>query len=249
MTSQPRTSSDGPSGDADVSPLFTPFDLGEFALANRFVMAPMTRAQSPAGVPGEDVAEYYARRAQLGLIVTEGTFIDHPTAGGSDRIPRFYGEASLAGWSRVVEAVHTAGGRIFPQLWHVGATRSDGAPPHPEASVLSPSGLGLDGSPKGVAATAKDLDELIASFARAAKNAQAIGFDGIELHGAHGYLLDEFFWPVTNRRTDGYGGDIAGRVRLSAEIVAAIRAEVGADFPISYRFSQWKGGHFDARFA
>ncbi|AOS64588.1 NADH:flavin oxidoreductase [Actinoalloteichus hymeniacidonis] len=234
----------------DPAVLFTPFQLGNLTLANRFVMAPMTRVHSPNGVPGEDVAAYYARRAEhLGLIVTEGTYIDHPSAGMLADVPRFYGEDALAGWSRVVEAVHAVGGRIIPQLWHIGVTRPEGSPPHPEAPVLSPSGIALDGSPAGVAATGKDLDDLIASFARAAKDAQRIGFDGIELHGAHGYLLDQFHWSVTNRRSDAYGGKAAARARLSAEIVAAIRAEVGPDFPIGFRFSQWKGGHYDARIA
>ncbi len=242
----PSTLLDG----ADPSPLFTPFHLGDLELRNRFVMAPMTRAHSPNGVPGEDVAAYYERRARhMGLLVTEGTYIDHPSAGTYDRVPRFYGDRSLDGWRRVVDRVHAVGGRIIPQLWHVGVTRSEGADPNPDASVLSPSGLDLNGDPKGVAAGKADLDAIVESFARAAADAKRIGFDGIELHGAHGYLLDEFLWDDTNRRKDGYGGTPAGRVRLSAEVVSAVRRAVGPDFPISYRFSQWKGAHFDARIA
>jgi 2,4-dienoyl-CoA reductase-like NADH-dependent reductase (Old Yellow Enzyme family) len=145
--------------------------------------------------------------------------------------------------------VHAAGGRIVPQLWHLGATREPGAPPHPQAPVFSPSGLRADGSAVGEPATTADIDAVIAAFARAAGDAQRIGFDGAELHGAHGYLLDQFFWSRTNQRTDGYGGGLAARARLGAEVVAAVRGEVGPEFPVIYRFSQWKGGHYDARVA
>jgi 2,4-dienoyl-CoA reductase-like NADH-dependent reductase (Old Yellow Enzyme family) len=242
----PATLLDG----ADPSRLFSSFSLGDAELRNRFVMAPMTRAHSPEGVPGEDVAAYYERRARhMGLIITEGTYIDHPSAGTHERIPKFYGEDSLAGWRRVVDRVHAVGGRIMPQLWHVGVTRAEGAPPHPEAPVLSPSGTDLAGEPKGRAAAVDDLDDVVSSFARAARDAKEAGFDGVELHGAHGYLLDEFLWTGTNRRDDGYGGSPEGRSRLSAEVVAAVRESVGPDFPISFRFSQWKGLHFDARIA
>ncbi|MFD0557283.1 2,4-dienoyl-CoA reductase-like NADH-dependent reductase (Old Yellow Enzyme family) [Stackebrandtia endophytica] len=243
------TSSDLETTGADASALFTPFATGPLTMANRFVMAPMTRQHSPGGVPGRDVAEYYARRAHLGLIITEGTYVDHPSAGASADVPRLYGEASLDGWREVVTAVHDRGGKIIPQLWHVGAARPAGAAPHPQAPVLTASGTAPDGSAHGTAATIKDIDEVVAGFARSAKNAQAIGFDGLELHGAHGYLLDDFFWKLTNRRTDAFGGDISGRVKLSTEIVRAVRAEVGPDLPIVYRFSQWKARHYDARFA
>ncbi|MCK9896806.1 NADH:flavin oxidoreductase [Frankia sp. AgB32] len=250
MTSTSAASPAGaaaPLAGTDVTPLFTPFSLAGAKLANRFVMAPMTRQFSPGGVPGEDVAAYYARRAaHVGLIVTEGTYVDHPSAGASDRVPRLYGGDALAGWRRVVDAVHAEGGRIVPQLWHLGATRAAGTPPHPDAPVLSPSGVAADGSVVGEAATEADLDALIAAFARSAAAAQQAGFDGVELHGAHGYLLDQFFWRRTNHRTDGYGGSLAQRARLGAEVIAAVRAEVGPDFPVIYRYSQWKGGYFDA---
>ena len=235
---------------ADPAPLFTPFELGSARLANRFVMAPMTRQFSPGGVPGADVAAYYARRApHTGLLVTEGTYVDHPSAGSSDRVPRFYGADALAGWQGVVQTVHAAGGRIMPQLWHLGATRPAGAPPHTQAPVFSPSGVKADGTVIGDPATAADIDELVASFARAAREAQRLGFDGVELHGAHGYALDQFFWTATNRRGDRYGASLANRARVGAEVVSAIRGEVGPSFPVVYRYSQWKGGHFDARIA
>jgi 2,4-dienoyl-CoA reductase-like NADH-dependent reductase (Old Yellow Enzyme family) len=235
---------------ADPSPLYAPFSLGTAQLANRFVMAPMTRTFSAGGVPGGDVAAYYGRRAgHVGLIVTEGTYIDHPSAGSSDRVPRMYGEDALSGWARVVDAVHKRGGRIFPQLWHLGVARRETSPLFPGAPVLSPSGLALDGRPVGVAASSSDIDAIISSFARAARDAQRVGFDGVELHGAHGYLLDQFLWSRTNRRTDGYGGGPSSRARLGAEVIAAVRAAVGRDFPVVFRYSQWKGREFDARLA
>lgn len=235
----------------DVEPLLTPFDgVPGFALRNRFVMAPMTRKHSPGNVPGDDVADYYARRAaSLGLIVTEGTYVDEPSAGSSGKVPLFCGGEALAGWKKVVDAVHAQGGRIFPQLWHLGATRIPGAAPNHDAPVVSPSGIDLGGEVVGEPASAATIDNIIGSFVRAAADAKRVGFDGVELHGAHGYLLDQFLWPNTNRRNDSYGGSIANRVRISAEIVAAIRETVGVDYPVAYRFSQWKGGHYDARIA
>ncbi|MGW1891131.1 NADH:flavin oxidoreductase [Streptomyces sp. NPDC002004] len=228
-----------------------PFSVGSLTVPNRIVMAPMTREFSPGGVPGEDVAQYYARRAAsgVGLIVTEGTYVGHDSAGTSDRVPRFYGTDALEGWDRVVSAVHEAGGKIVPQLWHVGATRKPGAGPVPSAPPAGPSGLGLDGQPKGSALTAAELDAVVEAFADAAAAAERIGFDGVELHGAHGYLIDQFLWERTNRRADGYGGSIEARSRFAAEIVAAVRAAVSPDFPVIFRLSQWKSGAYDARLA
>lgn len=231
--------------------LARPYAINGLDLPNRVVMAPMTRDFSPGGVPTEDVAAYYARRAAggVGLIVTEGTYVGHASTWASANIPRFHGEANLAGWQRVAEAVHAAGGTIVPQLWHVGATRDPGTGPVPDADVLSPSGLGLDGAPKGRAMTQADIDAVIAAFAESAAAAERLGFDGVELHGAHGYLIDEFLWDGTNRRTDAYGGDLSARTRFPAEVVAAVRAAVSPSFPVIFRFSQWKGGAYDARLA
>ncbi|MEV8314120.1 NADH:flavin oxidoreductase [Streptomyces sp. NPDC059900] len=228
-----------------------PFSVGSLTLPNRIVMAPMTREFSPGGVPGADVAEYYARRAAagVGLIITEGTYVDHASAGTSDRVPRFHGDDALEGWRKVVDAVHGAGGKIIPQLWHVGITRDEGKGPVPAAPAAGPSAIGLDGQPKGSALTADDLDDVIRAFADAAAAAERIGFDGVELHGAHGYLIDQFLWERTNRRTDGYGGDIESRTRFAAEIVAAVRAAVSPDFPVFFRLSQWKAGSYDAQLA
>ena len=162
---------------ADIAPLFTPFTLSGLELSNRFVMAPMTRAFSPGGVPGADVVEYYRRRAShLGLLVTEGTYIDHQSAGSSDRVPLMYGDAPVAGWKNVVDAVHAEGGRIFPQIWHLGLGRREGSAPHPDAPIIGPSGISPSGSPRGIAASLADIDEIIASFARAAATAKEIGF-------------------------------------------------------------------------
>jgi 2,4-dienoyl-CoA reductase-like NADH-dependent reductase (Old Yellow Enzyme family) len=236
--------------DTDPSPLLAPAEVAGLHLRNRLVMAPMTRQFSPGGVPGEDVAAYYRRRASsLGLLITEGTYVDHPSAGSSDRVPRFFGPQALAGWRRVAAGVHAEGGLIFPQLWHLGAQRKPGSPPFPAAPVISPSGVNAAGEAIGEPASEQDLAEIAASFGRSAADARAAGFDGVELHGAHGYLLDQFHWAVSNRRTDRYGGDMAGRVRFSAEVAAAVRAAVGPDYPVAFRFSQWKGGHYDAQIA
>ncbi|TQF73862.1 NADH:flavin oxidoreductase [Rhodococcus spelaei] len=240
-----------PSTPLPVDGLFEPFAVKSLNLKNRFAMAPMTRAFSPDGVPGDDVAEYYRRRAAggVGLIITEGTYIPDPAAGPHTRVPRLYGDESLRGWKAVVDAVHAEGGSIIPQLWHLGVERGDGPRLNPDAPTVSPSGLALDGTPLGRAFTTADLDDLRESWVAAAVNAKDVGFDGIELHGAHGYLLDEFLWARTNVRTDGYGGSLHARTRFPAEVVAAIREAVGDDFAIVYRYSQWKSNHYDARLA
>lgn len=227
--------------------LFTPLTVGSLTVPNRFAMAPMTRAASPGGVPGPDVAEYYRRRAAggVGLIITEGVRLPDPAAGFPFAVPTIAGDAVLAGWRRVVDAVHAEGGTIAPQLWHQGERRetSDGVAP------VSPSGVDPDGKPRGRALSAGELDDIAQAFATAARTARDLGFDAVELHGAHGYLLDEFLWQATNRRTDSYGGDVAGRTRFPAQVVAAVRTAVGPDFPIVYRFSQWKATDYQARIA
>ncbi|MER5985196.1 NADH:flavin oxidoreductase [Streptomyces sp. NPDC001787] len=229
-----------------MASLDEPFTVGDLVVPNRIVMAPMTRMKSPGGVPGQDVAEYYALRAahQVGLIITEGTYVDRAAAGAYEDVPHFYGERSLAGWADVVRQVHRAGGRIIPQLWHTGVVRPGTEPP-----AEGPSGLGLDGSPAGRAMTQQDIDDTVAAFTEAAVAAERLGFDGIELHGAHGYLIDDFLWSGTNRRTDRYGGDPASRARFGAEIVQAIRAAVAPGFPVFFRLSQWKVNRYDARTA
>ncbi len=233
----------------NLGPLFEPFTLKSLTLANRVAMAPMTRNFSPGNVPGDDVAAYYRRRAEggVGLLITEGTTVNHPGASGYADVPFFHGEAALAGWKKVVDAVHAAGGKIFPQLWHVGAVRKPGSEPDDSAPAFSPSGLFAPGKANGVAMSKTDIAEVVTAFADAAADAKALGFDGVEIHGAHGYLIDQFFWEGTNQRDDEYGGSMANRQRFAIEIIEAVRERVGAEFPIMLRFSQWKQQDYEAR--
>ncbi|MBB5705131.1 NADH:flavin oxidoreductase [Sphingopyxis panaciterrulae] len=255
--------------DERIAPLFSPFALRSLRLANRIVMAPMTRGFSPNGTPGADVAAYYARRADTGLIITEGVGVDHPAAlGGSgvdgDNAPHMYGKAALEGWRAVVDAVHAAGGVILPQLWHQGVMREMGTGPHPEVESVRPSGIWgpLDrtamvsphymetvaGEP-GRPMSDSEVADVIASFARSARWAMEIGFDGIAIHGAHGYMIDNFLWEGTNRRTDRWGGDHRARTAFAAELVRAVRREIGPEPVVNFRFSQWKQQDVRARLA
>jgi 2,4-dienoyl-CoA reductase-like NADH-dependent reductase (Old Yellow Enzyme family) len=231
------------------SPLFQPFDMPGLTLPNRIVMAPMTREASPGGVPGQDVADYYARRAAggVGLIITEATDIDHPASwGGRPAVPRFYGPDALAGWARVVDEVHAAGGRIVPQLWHIGAERAVAGTLGP-STLVSPSGLATDGTGIGEPMTEAEIADVVASFARAAADARRLGFDGIEIQAAHGFLIDQFFWDATNKRDDAYGGDLVQRTRFAVEVVKAVRAATSPGYPVIMRLSQWKVADFTAR--
>lgn len=231
--------------------LFRPFRLGSLELDNRIVMAPMTRTFAPEGIPGEANAAYYRRRAEggVGLILSEGTVIDRPASRNESAIPFFHGDAALTGWQGVIDAVHAAGGKMGPQLWHTGSTAGMSGW-QPDVPVESPSGLLAPGTPRGEAMTEEAIADTVAAFARAAADAKRIGFDTIEIHGAHGYLIDQFFWSGTNQRTDRYGGaTLRERSRLAGEVVSAIRAAVGPDYPIILRLSQWKQQDFAARLA
>lgn len=236
---------------SSATALFRPFHIHGLTLENRIVMAPMTRSFSPGGVPGPDVAAYYRRRAEngVGLILTEGTAIAHPAAISDPKVPRFYGEDALAGWARVLDEVHAAGGRIMPQLWHVGMMRKPGDLPNPEAPPVGPSGIAVPAGKLTEPLTESEIGGLIEAYAQGAADARRLGFDGVELHGAHGYLIDQFFWEVTNQRTDQYGGDLEARTRFAVEAVRACRRAAGPDFPILLRFSQWKIADFAARLA
>ena len=231
----------------DTTGLFEPLTLCNLTLRNRFAMAPMTRAASPGGVPGPNVADYYERRAAggVGLIITEGVRLGDPSAGFPLAVPTLVGAAALDGWRNVTTAVHRHGTAIAAQLWHQGAERdgSDGV------GQVSPSGVNGVGEPVGRALAADELPEVAQWYADAARNAKEVGFDAVELHGAHGYLLDEFLWTRTNLRTDDYGGSVENRTRFPAEVIAAVRKAVGPDFPIIYRFSQWKGTDYNASIA
>lgn len=234
-----------------LAPLFEPFEYGALKLRNRVAMAPMTRNFSPGNVPGDKVVDYYRRRAEggVGLLITEGTTVNHPAASGYENVPAFHGEAALAGWQRVVAAVHEAGGKIFPQLWHVGGIRREGMEPDASVPGFSPSGLYGPGKPNGKAMTKADIKDVIHAFAQAAADAKRLGFDGVEIHGAHGYLIDQFFWEGTNQRDDEYGGSMANRQRFAIELIEAVRQAVGPDYPIMLRFSQWKMQDYDAKLA
>ncbi|MBY8825631.1 NADH:flavin oxidoreductase [Sphingomonas colocasiae] len=237
-----------------LAALFTPFEQAGLSLRNRIVMAPMTRWKSPGQYPAADVAGYYRRRAEneVGLIITEGTTIGHPVSSYSTRVPAFHGEA-LSGWRRVVEEVHDAGGKIIPQLWHVGIMRDprSGDYPNPDLPSASPSGIYKPGG-KAVfpPMTRADIAAVIDSFAEAAAAARATGFDGIEIHGAHGYIIDQFLWDALNTRDDDdYGGGPVERTRFAVELIEKVRAATGPDFPILLRISQWKQQDYAARLA
>jgi 2,4-dienoyl-CoA reductase-like NADH-dependent reductase (Old Yellow Enzyme family) len=230
--------------------LFRPFRIKSLDLKNRIVMAPMTRSFSPGGTPGQNVADYYRRRAEsdVGLILSEGTVIDRPTASDDPKVPVFHGAEPLAGWRRVIEGVHAAGGRMGPQLWHVGAASAANGPWLATAPAESPSGLMGPNIPNGEAMSEEAIADTIDAFGRAAADAKRLGFDTVEIHAAHGYLIDQFFWSGSNLRTDRYGGrTLAERTGFAVEVIRRVRAAVGPDFPILLRFSQWKGVAFDAR--
>lgn len=230
--------------------LFKPFTLRNLELPNRIVMAPMTRQFSPNGVPDQSVADYYRRRAEggVGLIITEGTTIPHNAASSGVQIPSFHGDA-LEGWKHVVDTVHEAGGKIAPQLWHVGAIRKPGEGPYPEYPSASPSGYIKPGKQVLEPLSVAEIEELIEAYTQAAVDAVKIGFDAIELHGAHGYLIDNFFWEGTNVREDEYGGDLVKRTLFAEKIIRSIRREIGDDFPLILRFSQWKQQDYESRLA
>lgn len=241
----------------DTASLFQPFHLKSLSLKNRIVMAPMTRSFSPGGAPGQDVVDYYGRRAEseVGLILSEGTVIERPASRNNSRVPRFHGEDALAGWKQVITRVHNAGGKMGPQLWHVGAVPNTGLTNAdmdwaPDGPVESPSGLHAPNDPRGVAMSEEMIADTIDAFARAAKAAKALDFDTIEIHGAHGYLIDQFFWSGTNLRNDRYGGKtLSERTRFAVEVVSAVRNAVGEDFPILMRLSQWKQQDYQTRMA
>ena len=243
--------------------LFQRVRVGGLTLKNRIAMAPMTRAMSPDGVPRDDVARYYRRRAEggAGLIITEGTFIPHWSAGHERNAPRLYGEEAIRGWRHVVQEVHAAGGAIFSQLWHVGLVRkprvagADGIYETDDSGEdrLGPSGvIGGNGLPLAQVrppATLTEIHDIIEAYGVAAKTAQDLGFDGVEVHGAHGYLIDQFLWSRTNLRNDPYGGDAAGRTRFAVDVVREIRRIVGPSFPVTMRLSTWKQQDYAAKLA
>ena len=235
----------------NTSILFQPVTINKTTFSNRIAMAPMTRGFSPNGVPGDNVRDYYARRAahDVGLIISEGTHIGRSAASSNPNYPRFHGEDALAGWKAVIDGVHEAGGKMAPQIWHEGLARKADNAPNPDAPSEGPSGHLADGKMVGHAMTEEDIADAAAAYAAAAANAQKLGFDSVEVHGAHGYLIDNFFWDKMNTRDDRFGGDLPARATFAAEVVKTIREAVGPDFPIIFRWSQWKQQDYKARLA
>jgi 2,4-dienoyl-CoA reductase-like NADH-dependent reductase (Old Yellow Enzyme family) len=239
----------------DVDPLFKPLRVKSLQLANRIVMAPMGRRGATGGVLSPDYAPYYRRRAEggVGLILGEATLIGDTVAGNTPFDSRFHGKEALDAWRHVTDQVHAGGARFMPQLWHVGGVGREGA----DDLSRTPSGLAIpaaQGVEQRAAAqrvgepmTPAEIDAIIAGYVEAAGKAKDMGADGVELHAAHGYLLDQFFWRALNHRADRFGGDIRGRSRFACEVVRAIRERVGTEFPIQLRFSQWKLQDYQAQ--
>lgn len=235
---------------AQANTLFSPYELSGIKLKNRFVMAPMTRSRAVEGrVPNPLAADYYAQRAGAGLIITEATQVS-PQGVGYVRTPGIHSPEQVEGWKRITAAVHRAGGTIFLQLWHVGRISHtdfhDGKPP------VAPSAIAAEGQTwteqgqkdysKPRALEASELPGIVEDFRRAAQHAKDAGFDGVEIHGANGYLLDQFTRDGSNQRTDRYGGGIANRLRFPLEVVDAVTDVWGAD-RVGYRISPYFTGH------
>lgn len=240
--------------------LFRPITINGLTLPNRIVMSAMGQGHGQDGVPDEAYPAYYQRRAEgeIGLIISGATAIPHPSAAMDVAEPHFHGDAALAGWKRAIDAVHAAGGRMIPQLWHTGLHGLAYAPtPWPQQG---PSGIWFgpprdDGTSgpsevRGEPMTQAEIDGVIEAHAVAVATARELGFDGVEIHGAHGFLVDQFLWHATNRRTDRYGGPtLRERVRFAVEIVQECRRRAGPDFPIVMRISQFKMMDYTARLA
>ena len=230
--------------------LFSPYRLGDLDLANRLVMSPMTRSRAVDGnVPNPLAPTYYAQRASAGLIVTEATQVS-PQGVGYIRTPGMHSAAQVAGWKRITEAVHRAGGKIFAQLWHVGRVSHPDF--HDGALPVAPSALPVEGeaftsrgrtrlvTPRALATD--ELPGIVAQFRTAAENAKAAGFDGVELHGANGYLLDQFLRDGANHRSDAYGGSIENRARFPLEVADAVTTVWGPR-RVGYKLSPYFSGY------
>lgn len=215
-------------------------------------MAPMTRSFSPGGIPTDAVAEYYAKRAEgeAGLILSEGTVIDRVASSMDSSIPQFHSEKPLAGWKKVIDAVHRAGGKMGPQIWHMGIQPNHPSGWLPAGPFEGPSGYNNPALQNGISMSESDIADTIAAFGKAAADAKRLGFDCVEIHGAHGYLIDQFFWDATNQRTDKYGGKtLAERSLFAVEVIKEVRRQVGEDFAVLMRLSQWKPTAYDLQMA
>src|SRR3954462_12293778 len=235
---------------AEVETLFSPHQLGDLHLNNRMVLSPMTRSRALEGnVPNPLAATYYAQRASAGLQITEASQVS-PQGVGYIRTPGMHSQAQVAGWKKVTDAIHAAGGKIFAQLWHVGRVS------HPDfhngAVPVAPSALPVEGeafthngkvkiaTPRALAL--HELLDIVGQFQLAAENAKAAGFDGVELHGANGYLLDQFLRDGANKRTDAYGGSIQNRARFPLEVVDAVTAVWGPQ-RVGYKVAPYFSGY------
>ena len=220
--------------------LFSPFKAGDLQLANRIVMAPLTRNRAPGAIPTPLMARYYAQRADAGLLISEATAISQQGQGYAD-VPGLYGTEQLDGWKRVTDSVHAAGGKIVVQLWHVGRVshndlQADGGQPVAPSAITAKTKTVLmkDGVPTFTptsaprALRAQELPGIVHTFQAAARNAvDTAGFDGVEIHAANGYLVDQFLKDGSNHRTDDYGGSIENRARFLLEVVRAVTSAVG----------------------
>ncbi len=232
---------------SDYSILFKPFTTPKLHFPGRVTMAPMTRFQCLKGVPGQNVADYYHRRANndVGFIMSEGITIDHPTASPSCNVPSLSTHEAREGWKNVVSTVHGAGSKMGCQLWHAGTIRVPADAPNPDCENSAVSAVsGFAGTPLSDEA----IQDIVDAYVRSACCAVNAGFDAIEIHCAHGYLLDQFLWSTTNLRAGRWGGaKPEERAALPVEVVRQVRREVGEDFPIFARLSQWKQQDFEAR--
>lgn len=221
--------------------LFDPVQVGNLQLSSRIVMAPLTRNRAPGAIPTPLMAEYYAQRASAGLIISEATAITHQGQGYAD-VPGLYGTEQLDGWKRVTRAVHERGGRIYCQLWHVGRVshvdlQPQGQKPVAPSAIAAKTKTYLIHQGKGSfvptseprALDAEEIPGIVRDFRHAARNAIAAGFDGVEVHGANGYLLDQFLKSGSNHRTDDYGGPIENRARFLLEVMREVCEEVGRE--------------------
>ena len=242
----------------DLSGLFTSFRLGNLTLANRVVMPAMGLAACEEGAPNAEHAAYYARRAQGGaaLIMTEGVYIDHPSSGDNPLLGRFHGDTPLEGWKRVASEVHLAGAYVMPELWHVGliplvadVMAGGTARFRAELGQVSPSGYIAAGRKVCEGMAQREIDQVIDAYGRGAETARNLGFDGVEIHGGHGYLIDQFLWGDLNKRNDVYGGSPFARGRFGAEVVAECRRRLDPGMPIVMRISQWKTINYGAQIA
>ena len=231
--------------------LFEPYKLKNLNLRNRVVMAPMTRNQSPGGIPTSEVVAYYSRRAkaEVGLIITEGIEVSHEASSAYPDVPRLDTKEAREGWKRVVNGIKENGGSVIAQLWHCGGFRKLGMQPNPEVPGHTASGLVKPGKKVAHKMTLEDIKQTINAYASDAKYCEEIGFDGVEIHGAHGYLIDNFFWEGTNIRDDNYGGSIEKRSQFVSEIIQAVRSNISQEFIVGLRFSQWKQHDFEAKLA